>query len=140
MSTGLLGFIKGCKLTNFKEVVMTDYCGYIINLNINNYFNINTSIFDTRDYDKLDLTRRFHREKFINYIKKMVEQVDLEKHIKDLENQEENLDKFKMKLVDEEFTYIFNNASLHVIRPKLLPPTETKLKLISNVLYWKARI
>ena len=67
-------------------------------------------------------------------------EVDLEKHIQDLENEVENPDRFKMKLIDKEFTYIFNEASRHVIGPKPLPPTETKIKLRSNVLYWKARI
>jgi len=43
---GILQHIEGYKLTNFEEIILTDYRGFIFDINIKLYFNINCSQYD----------------------------------------------------------------------------------------------
>jgi len=81
MSAGLLGYLRGCKMVNFTEIICTDHRGFIVDLDLNSYFEVETSNFDLRKLNKLDHRRKSHREKFIDKAESILETVKLEEVI-----------------------------------------------------------
>jgi len=57
--------VESVKMTNCSEIVMTDHQGYIIDIDINEYFNTKTEKLDEIDHSKLNSTRKSHRKRFV---------------------------------------------------------------------------
>ena len=43
VSSGIMSYIEGCKLTNYNEIVEIDHRGYIIDVAMEDYFSIKLS-------------------------------------------------------------------------------------------------
>ena len=118
VSAGLLGVIEGCIMINYLEIIITDHRGFIVDLNIEEYFGARDSVFDRKNIDRLDLTRKTHGEYFVDRIESIVDDMGLETYIQEIEQTDtENLNKFKLERIDREFTYLFQNATSYVLGP-----------------------
>jgi len=40
-TTGLIEYVDGCKITKFTEILITDHRGFIIDFNLEDYFEVN---------------------------------------------------------------------------------------------------
>ena len=60
----ILASIKGSLLVECNEIVENDHRGFIFDIDINEYFSINASVYDRYDYVTLDPAKRSHRDKF----------------------------------------------------------------------------
>ena len=65
VSSGIMSYIEGCKLTNYNEIVETDHREYIIDVAIEDYFSIEFSNWDNINKVILNPLKRSHRERFI---------------------------------------------------------------------------
>ena len=55
--------IKGSLLVDFKDIVDTDHRGFIIDLDVKQYFDVDASKHNANDNVLLDLTRQSHKVK-----------------------------------------------------------------------------
>ena len=69
------------QITDFQVIVNTDHRGFVIDLDIKDYFSIERSKHDQSDNVKLDSTKRSHREKFKDKLDECVDQLQLEKTV-----------------------------------------------------------
>ena len=37
-SIGILEYINGCQITNYHDIIITDYRGFLVNLQLDDYF------------------------------------------------------------------------------------------------------
>ena len=56
--------IVGCKLTDFNDIINTDHRGFIFDIDIKDYFDVDSSKYNENQAVILDPTRRSHQEKF----------------------------------------------------------------------------
>ena len=64
----LLDFIEESKLLEAYEIIFTDYRLFIINMNMERYFDDQLSIWDKIKKRKLNLARRLHRNKIVKML------------------------------------------------------------------------
>lgn len=62
MSTSLLDYIIGDIMIETNKITTSDHQGYIIDLNLEEYFQQNTNRFDNINFEILSLSRKIHKE------------------------------------------------------------------------------
>ena len=72
-------------MINFHEIVCTDHLGIMVNIDLDSYFNVQTSVSDNRKYVRLDPRRKNHVSWLCEKVEEMVEVVQLEKMIDNLD-------------------------------------------------------
>ena len=82
----LLDSIQGSKLVDFNKVVNSDHRGFIIDVDFNEYFSVDSSEYDNSNNVRLDSTKRSHKKKFKDKIEEYIEQLKLEEIINNLYN------------------------------------------------------
>ena len=108
---GLLDFFDGIRIMNFSEIVLTDHRGIMADIDINAYFEMETSTFDVRLNTKFDPRRRKHCSDFCEKAEELAAQIKLDEMITNIETQSPSY--HAIECVDKEFTYIFNRALTH---------------------------
>ena len=58
----IMNCIEGCKLLDANEVLLTDYRSYLVDINLERYFETNLSPWDQINRRIVNLARRSHRE------------------------------------------------------------------------------
>ena len=61
---GIRQCMKGSLIVDFNNIVISDHRGFVFDIDIKEYFQINYSKYDTSDHVKLNPTKRSHRVKF----------------------------------------------------------------------------
>ena len=74
VSEGILEYIKGCKLLSYAEIVMLDHQSYVIDVNLEEYFEDNFSSWNKINRVMLNHSRRSYREIFCEVLE---EQLDI---------------------------------------------------------------
>ena len=69
---GLLEFIDGCKVIDFKEYITTDYQDYLVDISIQEYFELQNFQLDKLDSSKLDSRRATHKTKFKEKLEELI--------------------------------------------------------------------
>ena len=54
----LMQAIIGSKLIDFNKIINTDYRGFLVDIDMNEYFSVDSSIYDKAQHITLDLNRR----------------------------------------------------------------------------------
>ena len=68
VSPGLIEVVEGCVLLEINNIVISDHRSYIIDLNLQRYFDKTFSEWDAINKSTLNPSRRLHREKFIEIL------------------------------------------------------------------------
>ena len=68
-------------MMDFNKVIAIDYRGFLINVNINQYFRVDIDSIDSIDYSKLNLSKLSHQKQFVERIEDMVITIELDKTI-----------------------------------------------------------
>ena len=69
---------RGSKITDFQEIINTDHRGFVIDLDAEDFFSIESSKHDQTDNATLDSTKRVHREKFKEKLDEHIDQIKSE--------------------------------------------------------------
>ena len=74
----MLEFIDGSKLINFNEVIFTDHRGYITDLALEKYFNVEGNYADKLQVNRLNSRRLSYWTKFVGKAKELLQETGLE--------------------------------------------------------------
>ena len=78
---GLIQFIKGFLLLEWNEVIITNYRSYIIDINLEEYFQDQFTKWDEINKIILNLSRKSYHIKFVKYIEELIEAYHLQDYI-----------------------------------------------------------
>ena len=53
-STKIIEYIDGCQITDYNEVIIIDYRGYLLDIQLEDYFRIKENMIDKLDTSKLN--------------------------------------------------------------------------------------
>ena len=106
ISYGLVEYVKGSKLVEYDEIVNSDHRGYLVNINIVNYFDNSNSIYDKINKISLNLEKRSYRKKFIDVIDHYIEMFKIKVKLKVVEKQRtkgviESFDAIIMEIINK---------------------------------------
>ena len=73
VSEGLIDFVEGSKLIPHNEIVWSNHRAYIIDINLEDYFNKEMSSWDNINYVNLDPAKKSHR---LTFLVELEEQLD----------------------------------------------------------------
>ena len=74
-------FVEGSKLCETNEILDTDHWGYVIDINLNDYFEEEFSTWDTINKSTLDPEKCTHREKFGQLIDENLDIINIEQNL-----------------------------------------------------------
>ena len=81
VSSGLLEVIDRCKMINFNEIISTNYRGYIIDIDLEDYFNMQPFNIDKVKLRQLNSRQAIHKQKFVETIEKYINLTNLDRTI-----------------------------------------------------------
>ena len=84
---GLLEYEKGCKLIEFKKTINSNHRGYLINLDIVEYFDHSNSIHNKTNNIMLNLSKKSYRKKFVQTIEKYIDRLNIEDILDEIDKQ-----------------------------------------------------
>ena len=85
MLHSLLECVKGCKLVSFNEIMKSNLRGYLVDLDIVEYFENSNSIYDDMNEITLNLSMRSHRKKFIKTIEHCMKIFNIKEILEEVE-------------------------------------------------------
>ena len=65
---------QGSKIVDFDEIIITDHRGFLIDLDVNEYFNLPASIYDHSTSRKLNPGNQIHRQQFLETLEECINQ------------------------------------------------------------------
>lgn len=108
---GLMEYVEGCKLIGNNEIVEGDHRGYVIDIALEDYFEDDLGKWDGIDKVLLNLSKRSHREKFVEELERQLEIYDIED---DLDCMKISCLNKEIEKVDKLITQILNTATKKV--------------------------
>ena len=133
-----MNYIEGSKLVNYSEIVETDHRGYIIDVAMEEYFDVEFSQWDNINHVMLNLSKQSHRETFVEVLEEQLNIYQLEN---DIEQMKVHTTRYQMEQVDEIITRIFTTALKKVEGMKrTVPYSNEKMKRRATLLYWKMKL
>ena len=91
-------------MVDFDEIIITEYRGFIFDIDINEYFEIMAHKYDRSETRKLNPTNRKHQDQFKDTLKKYISQMGLMKKI--IKVCMNRVIQHEMNALDESITYI----------------------------------
>ena len=73
VSHGMLEHVEGHRLMECKEIILIDHRSHLIDLNLEGHFKDQMSDWDETNKVILNLSRKSHREKFVQSIREQLE-------------------------------------------------------------------
>jgi len=137
-SAGVLEYIEGCMLLDYNDIFETDHRGYMVDVVLDEYFDLEFSSWDHINKIMLNLARRSYRKKFVEILEDQLNVYQLEDELEQMKitTSYEQLEHF-----DELITRILNTATKSVEGMKRnIPFSKEKEKRRAAVLYWKMEI
>ena len=107
-SESILSFVEGCRLHEINEILNTDHCGYVVDINLKEYFDQEFSSWDQINKSLLDPEKRSHREKFEELIEKTLDSMDIEGNLVKLIKGSSL--KQQLEMIDKDITYALNKV------------------------------
>ena len=83
-SESILSFVEGCRLYEINEILDTNHRGYIIDIDLKEYFDQEFSSWNQINKSLLDPEKGSHREKFKELVEKMLDSIDIEGNLSKL--------------------------------------------------------
>ena len=81
MTHRLISYMRGCKLIKTNEIVPSAHRGYLIDVDINGYFECEVRLYNNAGRVELNPSKRSHREKFEEYLLKHIDEIRLEEKL-----------------------------------------------------------
>ena len=137
-SAGILDYIEGSMLLDYNDIFETDHRGYMVDIALDEYFEMEFSSWDQINKVMLNPSRRSHREKFVVTLENQLNIYQLED---ELEQMKITTTHGQMEQYDNIITRILNVATKSVEGMKRnVPFSKEKEKRRATVLYWKMEI
>jgi len=137
-SNGIMNYIEGCQVVDNNEIIHTDHRGYVIDVNLQEYFDDNFSTWDHINRVMLNPSRRSHKEKFTEIIDEQMNIYDLDDKLEELQ---QNPLHEHIEIIDETITKIFNIARRKIEGMKRgIPYTTEKARIKDTISIWKTII
>ena len=137
VTADLMKFIQGSKIIDFNKVVNSDHRGFIINIDVKDYFSLNSSDYECANIVTLDSTKRSHRNKFKVKLKECVDQLQTEETANNLCNS--RITGQEIDRIDDAIAFILNSARkcMEGIERRV-PASKAKVHIKSTVLCHKS--
>ena len=137
ISEGLMEYIEGVKLVAHNEIVNTDHRAYIVDINIEEYFEDEFSHWNTINHIMLNSAKKSYRTKFVEELET---QLDLHQ-IENLMANYPNPTYQQIEQFDEVITLVLNKATKKVEgQKKNVPYSAAKVKCQGQIKYWKLQV
>ena len=78
--------VNGCMLLDFEELIISNHRGFIVDLDLEEYFNTIPSYYDEVDYSKLDSSRKSHWIKFYDVLEVEIIKRNIDERINNITN------------------------------------------------------
>ena len=135
---GLLQHITGSEMIEYNEMIVSDHRGFLVDIDINTYLNVETCAIDDPTTICLNPRRLSHKKKFVKKAEELIDDVKLEQTMKEIV--ENGVTNELIEYVDEEITHVLNSARKHAEGPKRnVPYSRKKIMLMSALRYWRSR-
>ena len=117
------------------EIIITNHRAYIIDINLQEYFNKAFSRWDKIDERILNTSRRSYREWFIVEIEELIIQFNIEEIVDRVNHG--NASQEELEIIDKSITTILNKATKKIEGPsKNIPYSKTKEIKRAQLLCW----
>jgi len=137
-SCGIMDFIEGCELLNYNEFIDTDHRAYVIDVNIDEYFNEEFNEWDKINKVLLNPARRTHRERFVEAVEDQLQLYSLEE---DLNEMSYETTRNKIEVVDEIISRVLETARKKVEGMKRnIPFSREKMRIRAKMLYARMQL
>ena len=137
MSEGLLEYVEGSKLLSHNEIVNTDHRAYVVDVNLEGYFEDEMSSWDDVNHTTLNPSKKSHRIKFVNELEDQLDRHQIENII---ENNPEPTHE-QIEYIDNLITTMLNKAIRKVEgQRRNIPYSKEKAKRRGSIRYWKMKI
>ena len=107
-SESILSFVEGYRLYEVNEILDTDHCGYVVDIDLKEYFNQEFSSWDQINKSLLDPGKRSHREKLEELIEKTLDSMDIKGNLSKLI--EGSSLKQQLEIINRDVTYVLNKV------------------------------
>jgi len=135
---GIMDFVEGCKLLSYNEIVETDHRAYMVDVNIEEYFDENMNEWDNINHVILNPARRSHRERFVEVVEELLQIYPIEDDLMDMEY---DTTRQRIENVDQVISKILDGARKKVEGMKRnIPFSQEKKTARALVLYAKMQI
>ena len=135
----ILQATRGSKIIDFDEIIITDHRGFLFDVDVKEYFDINTSKYDKSETRKLNPANRRHRNEFKETLEQFIEQTKLGERTSTICNGK--VTQHEMNVLDELITYVLSAARKKVEGvQRNIPYSITKQVKESKVKYIKGLI
>ena len=139
VSSRLVEVIDGCKLINFNKIISTDHRGFIVDIDLDEYFNMQHFCIDKIESSIINSRRAKYKAKFIETVNKCIEITGLEAIMNNYYNICASED--RLEQLDKEISYVIEKAWKVVEGPQCgVPFLHQKDNIRNKMLYWKARL
>ena len=78
MTTELIEFIDRCKMTDYNDILILDYRGYLIDAYLEDYFNLQIQNIDAIINSKINHRKLTYQTKFIEKLEELIKVTNLE--------------------------------------------------------------
>ena len=106
--SNLIQYVEGSKLLEINEVVNTDHHSYLINTNLEMYFDKEFSGWDKINKRMLDLNKRTHQKKFKEFTNELLDTIPIEDTI--FEITRGDMIRETMEKVDQDTSFLLNKV------------------------------
>ena len=135
-TNGLMQVMRGSKITDFQDAMNADHRGFVIGLDVKDYFSIESSKYDQSDNVKLDSTKRSHREHFKDKLYEHIDQLKLEETMNSMCNG--SITGQEIDRLDETITFVLNAAKKCAEGVKRTTPSSLqKVRIRKTCLYYE---
>ena len=107
--------INSCVLLDFEELIISNYQEFIVDLDLEEYFNTIPSYYDEVDYSKLDSSRKSYRIKFCDVLEVEIIMRNIDERINNITNK---TTKEELEWIDNDSTFVMNAACKVVEGPQ----------------------
>ena len=139
MTVNLIDFVEESILLESCEIIPSNHHGYIIDLNLEDYFEESLTVIDKMSFQMINPSRKSHRQKYKEELEKIIDIMNFETTF----NQHYNRYATKeiIDQVDRDITHILNSARKKVAgRKRSIPYSKEKSQKIVSLRDWKGRL
>jgi len=83
ITSRVINFIEGCELINYNQIIESDHRGYLIDINLEQYFKINQFNVNKISSSQLNSRRLTHKEIFCKKVKEYIQVTNLQQIMDD---------------------------------------------------------
>jgi len=102
---GIINYVDGCTIIECNELIITNHREYLVDVNLERYFDSNEFEIDKNDSSKLDSRWAIYKLKFIEIVEKYIDQYDVSGIMDKYCN--ESASKDQLEVIDNKIIYFF---------------------------------